>query len=346
MKRSYKRILCISALAFLLGCVLVMSAFLMIGFDFLRLDSRNMVKTEQVIEGEFSDIEISNLQQDLRVVASPDGVCRISYYGNERLSVATVIEDGVLRIVMQDMRDWQDYINIVSASDETAVLYLPAGNYGALRVKAGASMDLVLEREICLARLEAQISSGNIDSLAQITDGVDIKGSSGRLHLENISGGNVTIEDSSGDVVLKHCRAAQTTLTLFSGSIELVDVSGEILATTSSGDIVIEDAALATLTLKTSSGDVELKRTVVQTELRIETSTGDIKMERSDAAHMILVTGTGDMELELLRGKGYYVKTGTGSVSHPEHDTNGGLCNVTTSTGDVMITVVDPIATQ
>ena len=51
MKRSHKRILCISALAFLLGCVLVMAAFLMIGFDFSRLDSRNMVKTEQVIEG-------------------------------------------------------------------------------------------------------------------------------------------------------------------------------------------------------------------------------------------------------------------------------------------------------
>ena len=338
MKRSHKRILCISALAFLLGCVLVMSAFLMIGFDFSRLDSRNMVKTEQVIEGEFSNIEISNLQQDLRVVASPDGVCRISYYGNERLSLATVIEDGVLRIVMQDMRDWRDYINIVNAEREMAVLYLPEGSYGTLRVKVG-SMDLVLEREICIARLEADVSSGIIDSLAQITDGVDIKGSTGSLHLENVSGGDITIERSSGDVVLKHCRAAKTTLTLFSGDVVMEDVGGEIVATTSSGDIEIEDAELTTLTLKLSTGDVELKRTVVQTELRIETSTGDIVMKRSDAAHMILVTSSGDVELELLRGKGYYVQTSSGSVSYPAHDTNGGLCNVTTSSGDVMITV-------
>ena len=340
MKRSYKRILCISALAFLLGCVLVLSAFLMIDFDFYRLDSRNMVKSEQVIEGEFSDIEISNLQQDLRVVASPDGVCRISYYGNERLSLATVIEDGVLRILMHDMRDWRDYINIVSADHEMAVLYLPEGSYGTLRVKAGGSMDLVLEREISLARLEADISTGIIDSLAQITDGVDIKSSTGSLHLENISGGNVTIEHSSGDIVLKHCHATQMSLTLFSGDIEMEDVSGEILATTSSGDIEIEDAALTALTLEVSSGDVELKRTVVQTELRIETSTGDIEMERSDAERMILVTGSGDVELRLLSGKIYVVKTSSGSVSHPEHVQNSGYCNVTTSSGDVEITVV------
>ena len=339
MKRSYKRILCISALAFLLGCVLVLSAFLMIDFDFYRLDSRNKVKSEQVIEGEFLDIEISNLQQDLRVVASPDGVCRISYYGNERLSLATVIEDGVLRIVMQDMRDWHDYINIVSAEREMAVLYLPEGSYGTLRVKGG-SIDLVLEREISLARLEADVGSGNINSLAQITDGADIKGSTGSLHLENISGGNVTIEHSSGDIVLKHCHATQMSLTLFSGDIEMEDVSGEILATTSSGDIEIEDAALTALTLEVSSGDVELKRTVVQTELRIETSTGDIDMERSDAERMILVTGSGDVELRLLSGKIYVVKTSSGSVSHPEHVQNSGYCNVTTSSGDVKITVV------
>ena len=135
MKRSRKILLCISALALLLGCVLVMSAFLMIGFDFSKLDSSPMTQKEQLIEGDFSDIDVSIFDQDLKIVPSPDGVCRLSYYENERFWLELAVDEGVLRIKQHDMRDWQDYVNIVDMTEEKATLYLPEGSYGCLTVK-------------------------------------------------------------------------------------------------------------------------------------------------------------------------------------------------------------------
>ncbi len=303
MKKSRRLLLCISALAFLLGCVLVMTAFLMIGFDFSQLDTNKMTQKEQLIEGAFSDIEITVLEQDVRVVASPDGVCRISYYDNERVPVDIEVKDGVLRIKQGDSRNWLDFVNIVNTGEKEVTLYLPTGSYGSITVK-GSSSDIELARELCFERLVADVSTGDIESYAELREGASVDGSTGDMHLENVIGGSITVECSSGDITLQHCRAEEVILSV-------------------------------------SSGDIELKEVVLSGALRVESSTGEVEFSRIDAKEIEIEVSTGDVEGTLLSGKVFEAKAGTGRVRIPQSDAAGGPCKITTSTGDIDIEYAD-----
>lgn len=337
MKRSRKILLCISALALLLGCVLVMSAFLMIGFDFSKLDSSSMTKTERLIEGAFSDIDVTLLEQDLQILPSPDGVCRLSYYENERFWLELTVDEGVLCIKQHDMRDWQDYVNIVDMDEERATLYLPEGSYGTLSVK-GSSMDLTLERELSFNRLAVDTGTGNVLSYAELWEGASIDGGSGDVHLENVIGGSVWVECSTGDITLQHCAAEEITLSLTSGDIEMADVVAyKIDVETNTGSIEIERSTPGALTLKTTTGDIELENVSVQGELQVQTTSGDVSFSCLDAASLVIKLSTGDVEGTLLSGKVFEASTASGSVRVPQSDPTGGACKITTTTGDIEI---------
>ena len=57
-----------------------------------------------------------------------------------------------------------------------------------------------------------------------------------------------------------------------------------------------------------------------------------------DAAELEIKTGTGDVQGTLLSEKVFVVKTNTGKIQVPETVT-GGKCKITTTTGDIRITV-------
>lgn len=116
-------------------------------------------------------------------------------------------------------------------------------------------------------------------------------------------------------------------------------VKGSLNAKTSTGDIRLSGVSAKEIDLSVSTGDITMQDTVADTTLDILTSTGDVRFDNCDAAEITARTSTGDVTGTLRTPKIFTAKTSTGSVHVPE-TTTGGLCRITTSTGDINITIL------
>ena len=103
------------------------------------------------------------------------------------------------------------------------------------------------------------------------------------------------------------------------------------------------EANLASITCRNlvSSGDtgnINFKNVIASEKLSVERSTGDVTFDRCDAAEIIVKTSTGSVSGSLLSGKTFVAETSTGRISLPK-DSEGGRCEIRTSTGNIKITV-------
>jgi len=117
------------------------------------------------------------------------------------------------------------------------------------------------------------------------------------------------------------------------------EVRGSITVKADTGDVLLENTNPRYIEIETDTGDVTLKNTLCRRDLSITTDTGDVSFERCDAANIYIVTDTGDVEGTLLSEKIFLVETDTGDERVPI-GTVGGLCKVTTDTGDIEIRIV------
>ncbi len=337
MKRPLKLLLCISALAFVLGAALILGTFVAIGFDFSKLDSDSYEKKELEITEAFFDIEITLFERDIRVLPATDGVCRISYYDSEKVYFSIAVEDGVLCIKQHDERAGVDFINIFSSGERETVLYLPEGLYGRLQIESGSS-DISLGEKLSFAELDVSLGSGDMESFAELREGASVESGSGDIYLENVSGGSIALDVGSGDITVLDCRPDRLELEVNSGDVVLWDIGGgEISVESGSGDIEISNCTPSSMSLTAESGDIELSGVIATGTMYLSTSSGDIEFSRMDAAEIEVKVGSGDVEGTLLSGKVFETKVSSGSVRVPQSDTAGGPCKITTRSGDIDI---------
>ena len=116
-------------------------------------------------------------------------------------------------------------------------------------------------------------------------------------------------------------------------------VRGSILVEADYGDVLLENTNPKHIEIETDTGDVTLKNTLCRYDLSITTDTGDIRFDRVDAQSLTIETDTGDVEGTLLSDKTFDVTTDTGRKKYPK-ETVGGLCKITTDTGDIVIDIV------
>ncbi len=151
---------------------------------------------------------------------------------------------------------------------------------------------------------------------------------------------NISIHTSTGDIRFDKLSAKEIKLKTSTGDITVssVNCSGTVSAKVSTGDINFTDIMCNTLTTEGSTGDVLLD-CCRAAKIQIKTSTGDVRFDGSDAEDITVKTSTGDVTGTLRSGKRFTVKTSTGDVSVPA-STDGGNCEITTSTGDINIKVI------
>ena len=150
---------------------------------------------------------------------------------------------------------------------------------------------------------------------------------------------NISIHTSTGDIRFDKLSAKEIKLKTSTGDITVssVNCSGTVSAKVSTGDINFTDIMCNTLTTEGSTGDVLLD-CCRAAKIRIKTSTGDVRFDGSDAEDITVKTATGDVTGTLRSGKRFTVKTSTGDVAVPA-STDGGSCEITTSTGDITIKI-------
>lgn len=104
------------------------------------------------------------------------------------------------------------------------------------------------------------------------------------------------------------------------------------------GDTFVEQVSAKIIHIEGTTGNVSLKNVIAKEKISIKIGTGDVIFDASDAQDISVKTSTGNVKGTLLSDKIYLVETNTGKIDVPK-TTTGGVCEITTSTGDIKIRV-------
>ena len=279
-----------------------------------------LVTEEKTINEAFANIDVDIETSDLEFKVSEDDKTKVVFKETELEHHTAEVSENTLKIRFIDERPW--YKRIFSGFKRiSATVYLPAGNYGDLKVRMSTG-DANIAEEFTFANYDVVLSTGHVTSKANVTNEFKLETSTGNIDVLNAKPKSMNVKASTGDVKL-----------------QLVEVENTLTINTSTGYITFEDTKCKDLNVSASTGKITLTRTIVDNHIEIETSTGDVTFDHSDAASLKIKTTTGDVRGTFNTNKIIYAQSKTGDIDVP-HLTEGGICEITTSTGDVYLRII------
>lgn len=263
-------------------------------------NTATLVTKNYPVSAGFTDISITEYYADVELRASRDGTVSVTTRDAEDVTHTVTVKNGTLSISRPEPTVGERWFHD-DDDDPKVVVYLPAGDYGALTVNT---------------------TSGDVESASQL----------------NFSAASLTTV--SGDIDLMGSVTGAVNCTSTSGDIELRSPAlGAVKTNTTSGDTEITGALIQSLKAETVSGDVDLERTTASGAIEINTTSGDVDMESVDAASLNILTTSGEVEGSLLSGKNFSVSSTSGRVNVPASTPNAGACTVSTTSGSIRLTV-------
>lgn len=299
MDKTMKKWLCLAVLLCVVGGLIFAMAMTLNAWDFTRLSTTEYETNIHEVTEDFNSITVDTDTADIVFLPATDGKCKVVCYESEKMKHTVAVENGCLKIRVQNEKMWYDYIGI-SWESETVTVYLPKSDYAALTV-TGATSDVDVAKDFSFESADVEVSTGDVRCKAATVGNLSVTVSTGDIFLDGATAKDVTVQSSTGRVWLKNITAAS------------------VFAETSTGDVLLDGVVLSGV-------------------LSVTVSTGDVVFDGSDAGEIAVVTATGDVRGTLLSGKNFETETGTGSVSVPENS-SGGKCKIETGTGDIRIAV-------
>lgn len=319
MGKSTKKWLITAVVLVVLGLGMVASSIYIAqkelpGFGFDNYETRTYEISEP-----FSKLHLETDTADITFSVSKDNTCRVVCCEPENIKHDVSVQDGSLRIFVQDFRKWYEHIDIFQ-KDITVVIYLPASEYSSLVILEDTG-DIRISQDFTFENMDIVTSTGTVRSAASTSESMKIHTSTGYIYLDNISAGSLDLKVSTGNV-----------------NIHDVICQGEFQLRVSTGSAQIDNFRCQSFTTTGNTGDLTLKDVIAEGLISIERSTGDVTFEKCDAAALFIQTDTGDVEGSLLSEKIFIVSTDTGDIRVPQ-TYSGGRCVINTDTGDISFTL-------
>ena len=283
-----------------LGAILFAGVMAQYDWDFTKLSTVKYVTNTYEVHGEFDKISINVDTTEIEFVPTENETCSIVSFEAEQVKHSATVQNGTLIIGTVDTRKWYDHICISLGSPKMTV-YLPQNEYASLIIETDTG-DINIPKDFAFDKIEIDGDTSDVSCFAPVANVLDI-------------------ELSTGDIIIDSITADQIKLTATTGEIAVNSV-------TAKNNIDIE----------TDTGTITLKNVVATGTISIESDTGDVRFEGSDAIEISVKTDTGDVTGTLLSEKVFITETSTGSINVPK-TTSGGKCEITTSTGDINISI-------
>lgn len=298
--KNAKKWAIIGFVCLLLGAIILLATFASAGFDIEKLYSRQLITTLYEFEDDFDKIHISVLTSDVTFARAGDGKTKIEVREIEKIPHTVSVDENTLEITDKDMRKWVDRLNFADAKVSITV-YLPKDAYESADV---------------LTR------TGDINIVP------------------GFSFGSLQANTSTGKIVVTGVQAETMIALGTTGKIMITDavVQKELVSMMTTGDIDICRAQSQYLDIASTTGDVMLTDVEIKDLMSVKVTTGDISFRRCDAGEAYLKATTGDIEGVFLTEKRFEAKATTGHVSVPNTQ-SGGLCQATTTTGHIDISI-------
>ncbi len=319
MSRTVKIWLIIAAVLIALGMLSFAALMAANDWDISKLSTVKYVTNAHEINGEFEKISINVETADIKLALTDENVCRVVCYETEKARHFVTVQSDTLVIDVVDTRKWYDHIGLFWG-EPTVTLYLPRDKYVSLLIDTDTG-DVDIPKEFSFEVVKIDGDTSDVTCLASASDIVEIDVSTGDISIENITVGKLIMETSTGDI-----------------DVTSVTVNGSVELDTDTGETNFVNVSCAELTAKSDTGDIILNSVTATGDFLIESDTGDVNFKNCDAAQISVKTRTGDVSGTLLTDKVFFTQTSTGDVSVPQ-TTSGGRCDISTSTGDVTLSI-------
>ena len=321
MKRSTRVCLIIAAALMLLGILLFTCAIAATDFNFASgFNTAKYETTTHEITEKFDSISVDTDTADINILPATDNAVKVLCFEQENLFHKVSVKDGTLTVELVDERRWFEHITFFNIHSPMINVYLPEAEYRALNIAASTS-DIDIAREFSFESLNIHVSTGDVTCYASAKEIIKMRASTGRITLEDLSAGAIDITTTTGGI-----RASNITC------------AGDLKTSVSTGKTKLSSVTCKNLFSTGNTGDITLIDVIATERFDIERSTGDVEMEACDAAELIIITDTGDVDGSLLSEKVFVVRSDTGDIDVPK-TTSGGICEITTDTGDIEIYV-------
>ena len=300
MSRTAKIWLIIAGICVILGPALIIGATAAAGGGNLFNAQKYETVTHE-IGSTFDQIAVDIDITDVTIATANEKQCRVECSEPEKMKHTAEVENGTLVIRSSDSRQWYEHLFSFASHSPKVVIYLPQSAYASLQIDTHTG-DVTIPSGFTFDTLTVNNNTGDVECSASVTK-------------------TLTVKEDTGDISLS-CPNA-----------------GELDITASTGDIDVTSAKVkGTVSVKSSTGDITLTDTVAEKKFQIESSTGDVGFKGCDAADIKVKTSTGDVTGTLLSDKIFVTDTSTGDVKVPQ-TSSGGRCEISTSTGDILIQI-------
>lgn len=270
----------------------------------LSAESMEYQTEEKSFSGGIQSISIDCAAEDVYIRPSADNNFHVFCSGPAGSEYTIEVIEGTLTVTMQ--KEILDYLTLFDFGNEAKItVQLPVGNaaipFASLTVDA-ASGDIQVAERLLFRRCDLTTASGDISFRAEVQGKMSLETTSGDIYVEGSSQApayECILSSTSGSVVLKGQSAAA------------------LIVNTVSGDILLENCDFDVLTANAVSGEIEL--------------------ENVDTDECYLGTTSGDISAGLRKAMDFYCSSTSGEIETPPSVTGGGLCKITTTSGDIEV---------
>lgn len=314
----------------LIGGILFTGVMMALDWDFSELTTSEYVTNEYVIDECFTHVNISTDIADVKIMPALDGITRVICYEQENQTHTVKEHLGDLYIQLDDDRAWHEHIAI-NFKKPKIELYIPEGEYGLLKIRSDTG-DIKIYDVSTFERISIEAMTGDIDLGVHAKDNITATVRTGDIQLREVSANTLYASTGTGDLVISKAYYGATIQAYCStGRVKLQDITG--------GDnpVMIENQEYSFIQVAGRTGYIELENVVAQGEIRINAVTGSVTFKNCDAAAINVEASTGHIKGNFLTPKVISASTNTGKVDVPE-STEGGPCDIKTTTGSIKIT--------
>ena len=287
--------------------------------DYSKLTTVAYETNEYKLAGDFYNITINTDTAEVQLRRAENGQCRVVCYEQQKVKHTVVETSDTLSITVNDTRKWYEHI-ILNFSKPKITVYLPDGTYGALRVETDTGV-VQIGPDSSFESIDIFNHTGTVDNAASATGNVHIRTTTGHIFAHSLSAKTLQLSATTGQV-----------------SVWDAQIAGNVSIDISTGDVLVRNLQCQNLISEGSTSNLGLENVLATGKFDLERDTGDVTLTDCDAAEIHIETDTGDVSGNLLTPKIFDAHTDTGKVNVPQ-STTGGICEISTDTGHIRITV-------
>ena len=274
MSKVTKVVLIVGGAMVALGIVFSVLGFMVFrNAGFKNGSSKKPEQNVVVISDSFTNIEVSEISDEVIIKPSEDGEVKVEYYDYDEIVHEVDVKGDTLTVKVKDIyggEPWWtriqfgfDLERIINNSDydTRTVIYLPEDSYGSLKVNT-VSGEVEVPEKYAFNDVAINTTSGSITCDCTATGDIEIGTVSGEIILNDVESGSLNTNSVSGDVMFTNLTTDDVNIDTTSGEVSgTITGDHEYDVDTVSGDISLPAAIKgeAMVNISTVSGDVDIE---------------------------------------------------------------------------------------